>query len=127
MFQSFLLLVVAIVALFLPVVVAQHRTDAGQKTEQACLAEWRAKGVSRAKGMTQKAFVEQCRSGHAAAQMSASSARPSTNGTASPLQKSSHPSAHLARRHLPERHSRHHARIENHASGAAPADSNGGF
>jgi hypothetical protein len=124
MFQSFLLLVIAIFGLFLPVI-AQHRNDTRQKTETACLAEWRA----RAKGMTQKAFVAQCRSGHAEPQASANTAEPSTNGTATPLQESSRPSAHPAQRRVTERHSRHHARprVENQASRPAPADSSGGF
>jgi hypothetical protein len=132
MIQSFLLLVVAIFGLFLPVI-AQHQADTGQKTETACRAEWRAngasKGASRTKGMTQDAFVAQCRTGHPAAQVSRSSAGPSTDATASPLQKPSHPSAHAAQPRGPEQHSRRHtrSRIERHASRAARADWSGGF
>jgi hypothetical protein len=127
MTHSFLLLIVAIVGLLLPVV-AQHKADMGQRTEKACLAEWRAKGASRPKGMTQDAFVAQCRGGQAT-QTAASSAEPSTNGAASPLQKTARPSAHLAQRRVSARHSRRHARlrIEDHASTAARADSNAGF
>jgi hypothetical protein len=113
MIQSFLLLVAAIFGLFLPVL-AQHMTksqqkaDGPQKTEQACLAEWRAiKPASRAKGTTQQGFIQQCRSGTATAQASGSSA-PSTNGTATPLQKPSPTPPHLAKRSAPERHARTH-------------------
>ena len=133
MIQSFLLLVVAIFGLFLPVV-AQHltkdkqTTGNTQKTEQACLADWRAiKPASRAKGMTQQAFVQQCRSGIATAQASGGSA-PSTNGTATPLQKPSPTAPHLAKRHAPERHARTHARSsEKQGNRSARAESAGGF
>jgi len=135
MFQSFLLLVAAIFGLFLPVV-AQHMTKTQQtiadprKTEQACLAEWRAtKPANRTKGMTQQVFVQQCRHGTTSAQASAGSAAPSTNGTATPLQKPSPTSPHLAKRRAPDRHARTHARTTSEKQGnrSARADSAGGF
>jgi len=134
MIQSFLLLAAAIFGLFLPVI-AQHmakdqqKVDGPLKTEQACLAEWRAiKPASRAKGTTQQGFVQQCRSGTATAQASGSSA-PSTNGTATPLQTPSPTTPHLAKRRAPERHARAHARqtSERPGSRSARAESAGGF
>src|SRR5262249_21716753 len=107
----------------------QHRSDTRQKTEKACLAEWRANKGTRPKGITQDVFVAQCRGGPAVAQTSTSSAAPSTNGTATPLQKPSRPAAHPAKRRVPEKHARSHARPrgENQASRTAGGNSNGGF
>ena len=48
---------------------------AQQKTAKECTAEWRAnKAANQAKGITEKAFVAQCRSGAAAAQPTAAPA-----------------------------------------------------
>src|SRR5690349_2327005 len=110
MIQSFLLLVAAIFGLFLPVL-AQHKADTQHKTEKPCAAEWRANtAAGRTKGTTQDAFVKQCQGGGASAQAAASSAAPSTNGVATPLQKPSRAAAHVEKRRVTERNSRSHTR-----------------
>jgi hypothetical protein len=49
-------------------VIASSPALAQQKTVKACQAEWRAdKTANQAKGITEKAYVEQCRAGGAAA------------------------------------------------------------
>jgi len=89
MLQSFALLVIAILGLMLPVI-AQHKSEFLQKSEKACAAEWRAeKAANRTKGLSEKAYVEQCRNASAIAQ-AAPGPSGSTTGAASPLQKSSH-------------------------------------
>jgi len=116
MFQSFLLLVVAIFGLFLPTLAA-HKPHTEQKTEKTCLAEWRAATADKtAQGMTRAAFVARCRGGAAtagtaeAAASPAPSAQPSTNGTATPLQQPSRRAAHRVKRHVADRHGRSRAR-----------------
>jgi hypothetical protein len=48
--------------------VASSSALAQQKTEKACQAEWRAdKAANQAKGITEKAYVAQCRAGSTAA------------------------------------------------------------
>jgi hypothetical protein len=60
-------------------------TWAQQKTVKACQEEWRAdKAANQAKGITEKAYVAQCRGGAAAAQPAA----PPTNPVASPQRAS---------------------------------------
>jgi hypothetical protein len=50
---------------------------AQQKTVKACTEEWRAnKADNQAKGVTEKAYVEECRAGRAAAQSPAQAAAP---------------------------------------------------
>jgi hypothetical protein len=62
-----------------PLAVAQ------QKTVAACRAEWRAnKAANQAAGITEKAYVAQCRGGAAPAQTTAAPARP-TAPTAAPV------------------------------------------
>jgi hypothetical protein len=107
--QSFLLLVAAILGLMLPVL-SQHKTDNQDQTEKACVAEWRASKATKAKEMTQAAFVQQCRSGTAVPQAAASSAAPSTNGTATPLQKPARMSDRVEKRRITDRHGRSQAR-----------------
>lgn len=52
---------------------------AQQKTVKACQEEWRAdKATNQAKGITEKAFVEQCRAGGTAAAAPANAGRPPT-------------------------------------------------
>jgi len=55
-----------------------------QKTAKACTEEWRAnKDANQAKGITLKAYLEQCRTGTAALQPAAAPAAPApTTGTA---------------------------------------------
>jgi hypothetical protein len=55
---------------------------AQQKTVKACQEEWRAnKDANQAKGITLKAYVEQCRSGTAAAEPKATPAAPAAKTT----------------------------------------------
>src|SRR5262247_3161913 len=57
---------------------------AQQKTVKACQEEWRAnKDANQAKGITEKAFVTQCRAGGVAAQPPPSA--PSNTTTAAPV------------------------------------------
>ena len=50
---------------------------AQQKTVKACQEEWRAnKATNQANGVTEKAYVAQCRGGHAPAQTTAAPAAP---------------------------------------------------
>src|SRR3569833_1201280 len=50
---------------------------AQQKTVKACEAEWRAnKAANQAAGVTEKAYVEKCRAGNAAATPAATTAKP---------------------------------------------------
>jgi hypothetical protein len=52
---------------------------AQQKTAKACLEEWQAnKATNQAKGVTEKAYVAQCRAGGAPAQPTAAPATPAT-------------------------------------------------
>ncbi len=53
------------------------RTTAGQKTVKACQEEWRAnKAVNQANGVTERAYVAECRGGGALAQPTAAPAAP---------------------------------------------------
>src|SRR5215813_9848843 len=58
----------------LGVVTSSSPLFAQQKTVKACQEEWRAnKAANQAKGITEKAYVTQCRAGGVAAQPAASS------------------------------------------------------
>src|SRR6202045_2880377 len=64
--------------------VAQSPALAQQKTVKACQAEWQAnKTDNQAKGITEKAYVEQCRAGSAAATPAATpaAAKPAPTAT----------------------------------------------
>jgi hypothetical protein len=66
-------------------VIASSPALAQQKTVKACQAEWRAdKTANQAKGITEKAYVEQCRAGGAAATPAATpaAAKPAPTATA---------------------------------------------
>jgi hypothetical protein len=126
MLQSLALLFVTLLGLLLPVL-AQHRPDDQQKTEKACIAEWRAKKATAPKGMTQNAYVEACRNGAATALTATTPSPPAarlTNGAAPPLQTASRPSARVETRRTPDRHGRSRPphRLENPASAAATRD-----
>ena len=65
--------------------IASSPALAQQKTVKACQAEWRAdKTANQAKGITEKAYVEQCRAGGAAATPAATpaAAKPAPTATA---------------------------------------------
>jgi hypothetical protein len=56
---------------------SQSGTSSSQKTAKECVAEWRAdKAGMQARGVTQKAYVEQCRAGEAAPSAAAPEPRP---------------------------------------------------
>ena len=56
---------------------SQSGTSSSQKTAKECVAEWRAdKAGMQARGVTQKAYVEQCRTGEAAPSAAAPEPRP---------------------------------------------------
>jgi hypothetical protein len=112
MMQTFILFIVAIVGLLLPVL-AQQKTADHQPTDQACIAEWRAKKAgNQIKGMTQNAYVQQCRTGAATAQApSSTSAANTTNGVAGPHRNASRTSTHADARRVHGRHGRRHARL----------------
>jgi hypothetical protein len=56
---------------------SQGGTSSSQKTAKECVAEWRAdKAGMQARGVTQKAYVEQCRAGEAAPSAAAPEPRP---------------------------------------------------
>jgi hypothetical protein len=58
---------------------------AQQKTVKACRDEWRAnKAANQAKGITEKAYVAQCRGGEAAAQPAQQTTTPATAAPATP-------------------------------------------
>jgi hypothetical protein len=65
---------------------ASTATDTGQKTVKACQDEWRAnKAANQANGVTEKAYVTQCRNGVAPAQTTAPAApapAPASTGAA---------------------------------------------
>src|ERR1700730_17101665 len=62
-----------------------RQTVAGQKTIKACQEEWRANKVAnQANGITERAYVDQCRAGGAPTQPTAASAAPSPARTAAP-------------------------------------------
>lgn len=62
---------------------AASRVAAGQKTAKECAAEWRAnKAQNQAQGITEKAYVAQCRSGTAAAQPTTAPAQQTTPAAA---------------------------------------------
>jgi hypothetical protein len=68
-----------------PTATAPSATVGQQKTAKACVEEWRADKVNfQAKGVTEKAYVAQCRAGNAAttAPSSASPASPTPTATA---------------------------------------------
>jgi hypothetical protein len=68
-------------------------TTAGPKTAKACREEWRAnKAANQANGITEKAYVEKCRSGTAAAQPAPSPAAPPVSQTP-PSQRMPSPTA----------------------------------
>jgi hypothetical protein len=76
---SALFLALATIAITPPSALAQT------KTARQCTEEWRAnKADNQSKGITEKAYVAQCRSGAAAAQPPAASSPPSRAGTAAP-------------------------------------------
>src|ERR1700681_4372289 len=65
--------------------IASSPASAQQKTVKACQTEWRAdKTANQAKGITEKAYVEQCRAGGAAATPAATpaAAKPAPTTTA---------------------------------------------
>jgi hypothetical protein len=71
-------------------VIASSPALAQQKTVKACQEEWRAnKADNQAKGVTEKAYVEQCRAGSAAATPAATpaAAKPAPTATAPPAAK----------------------------------------
>jgi hypothetical protein len=56
---------------------SQSGTSSSQKTAKECVAEWRAdKAGMQARGVTQKAYVEQCRAGEAAPSAAAPELKP---------------------------------------------------
>jgi hypothetical protein len=56
---------------------SQSGTSSSQKTAKECVAEWRAdKAGMQARGVTQKAYVEQCRAGEAAPSAAAPEPKP---------------------------------------------------
>jgi hypothetical protein len=62
---------------------ASPQSDAGQKTTKACRAEWRAnKAANQANGVTESAYVEQCRGGATPSQTTATPAAPAPSPTA---------------------------------------------
>ncbi len=87
MIQSFALLILAIIGLFLPVV-AQHKPARPRTVEQTCVAQWRAdQAANRGKRITQKAYMAQCQNAAVTAQAAASSSSSSgaaTTGAAGP-------------------------------------------
>jgi|SRR5579884_3486912 len=65
---------------------------AQQKTVKACQQEWRAnKAANQAKGITEKAYVEQCRSGNTAAVAPAPAATQSSPAATQPSPTASSP------------------------------------
>jgi hypothetical protein len=61
------------------------QTFAGQKTIKACQEEWRAnKAVNQANGITERAYVDQCRSANAPTQPTTAPAAPPPARTAAP-------------------------------------------
>jgi hypothetical protein len=68
------------------------QTIAGQKTIKACQEEWRAnKAANQANGVTERAYVNQCRSANAPIQPTAAPAVPPPARTAAPSPTSSTP------------------------------------
>jgi hypothetical protein len=68
-----------------PAAPAAAPSGAGQKTVSACRAEWRAnKAANQVAGITEKAYVAQCRSGAAPGQTTAAPAGSAAAPTASP-------------------------------------------
>ena len=64
---------------------ATPQTTSGQKTAKACRDEWRAnKAANQTNGVTESAYVAQCRGGAPAAQGTASPAAPSASAPAAP-------------------------------------------
>jgi hypothetical protein len=62
-----------------------RQTVAGQKTIKACQEEWRAnKAANQASGITEKSYVEQCRSANTPIQPTAAPAAPPPARTAAP-------------------------------------------
>ncbi len=62
---------------------AAPETASGQKTAKACREEWRAnKAANQANGVTEKAYVAQCRGGTAPAQTTTTPAAPSASAPA---------------------------------------------
>jgi hypothetical protein len=62
---------------------AAEQSASGQKTAKACRDEWRAnKAANQASGVTESAYVAQCRGGAAPAQTTAAPAAPSTSAPA---------------------------------------------
>jgi hypothetical protein len=60
-----------------PAPTAAPQTNTGQKTAKACRDEWKAnKAANQANGVTEKAYVEQCRGGAAPAQTTAAPSAP---------------------------------------------------
>ena len=75
---------VALVAIF-GVVTFSAPTIAQQKTEKACQEEWRAhKASNQAKGITEGAYVTQCRTGSSMAPAPAASTSPKATTGAAP-------------------------------------------
>ena len=59
---------------------AVPQTPTGQKTSKACREEWRAnKAANQANGVTESAYVDQCRSGAASSPITASPATPAAH------------------------------------------------
>lgn len=68
------------------------QTVAGQKTIKACQEEWRAnKAANQANGLTERAYVDQCRSANAPIQPTAAPAAPPPARTAAPPTPASPP------------------------------------
>ncbi len=81
---------IAVCSVVLTVMTLSSHAIAQQKTVSACREEWRAnKADNQAKGITEKAYVAQCRSGAAPAQTTAAPpapapAQPAPTATAKP-------------------------------------------
>ena len=73
---------------------AAPQTPAGQKTAKACRDEWRAnKPANQANGVTEKAYVDQCRGGPAPAQTTSAPPPPPPAPTAAPAAPAPAPTA----------------------------------
>lgn len=73
---------------------AASQTSSGQKTAKGCREEWRAnKAANQANGVTESAYVEQCRGGAAPAQTTAAPAAPAPAPSAAPATPASAPTA----------------------------------
>ena len=77
-----------------PAPVSPTQTATGEKTAKACRDEWRAnKAANQANGVTEKAYVAQCRGGAAPAQTTAAPAPPAPAPKAAPASPAPAPTA----------------------------------